>query len=236
MITLSVDDFESNVRLIGTMLSHIDPSGTHLTSTTAAKALALLEMYPVEVLFLDIEMPDVNGIAFAQQVQKQRPEINIIFVTGHPEYAYPAHGVHCSGFLTKPVEEEDIRAELKHLRFPLAGPGRRLTVRCSGGFALFHAGRPFDFDGKLTTELFAYLVYRNGAICTNGELLGVFWDGNPDKSGRLRQLIMEMRENLRRIDAEDVIIKKYGKLGLAFHLLEIIGDPKEIGEQFNWND
>lgn len=81
---------------------------------------------------------------------------------------------------------------------------------------------------------FAYLVYRNGAICTNGELLGVLWEGDTDRNGRLRQLTMDMRDCLREIGAEDIIIKKYGKIGINTNLIEIEGDKTKIAEEFNW--
>ena len=214
------------------MLTKIDPKGKHMTASTMDEALRLMSD-EVQIVFLDIEMPGLGGIEAAELLQKQYENLNIIFVTGHTEYSLQAHSVHPSGFLAKPVDEQDILRELKYLRFPLEPEKASLKVQCSP-FAVFAGDQPFDFKSGRTIELFAYLVYKNGGFCTNGELLGILWDGNPDKSGRLRQLIMDMRDCLKEIDAEDIIIKKYGKVGLNINAIEIMGNISKIQSQFGW--
>ena len=108
----------------------------------------------VQIIFLDIEMPGLNGIEAARLLQKKYPCLNVIFVTGHPEYSLSAHGVFPSGFLTKPVDEQDIRRAVSHLRFPVAGAERPLRIRCSP-FTVFVNEKPFDFKSIKTRELFA---------------------------------------------------------------------------------
>ncbi len=232
MITLSVDDQYEVTSLMKKMLKKIDPNGTHMTAANMDEALRLLSD-EVQIIFLDIEMPGLNGIEAADMLQKQYKKLNIVFVTGHPEYAFQAHGVHPSGFLTKPVDEWDIRRELKHLRFPVESAKSLLRVRCSP-FALFVGNQPFDFKSDRTIELFAYMVYKNGAFCTNGELLGIMWDGSTEKSVRLRQLVMDMRNSLSEIGADNVVVKKYGKIGLNVKEIECEGDTQAIAKEYNW--
>lgn len=232
MITLSVDDQYEVTHLMKKMLTKIDPTGTHMTAANMDEAFALLSD-EVQIIFLDIEMPGLSGIEAADFLQKRYKKLNVIFVTGHSEYSFQAHSVHPSGFLAKPVDEQDILRELKHLRFPIATAKSSLKVRCRP-FGVFVRDKPFDFKSDRTIELFAYMVYKNGAFCTNGELLGVLWDGRTDKSGRLRQLIMDMRECLKEIGAEDIIIKKYGKIGLDIQLIDCEGDKNAISEEYSW--
>lgn len=232
MITLSVDDQQEVTNLMKKMLTKIDPNGTHLTAANMDEAFALLSD-KVQIIFLDIEMPGLSGIEAADILQKRYKKLNVVFVTGHPEYSFPAHSVHPSGFLAKPVDEQDILRELKHLRYPIEEQKSQLRVRCSP-FAVFVGDKPIGFKSDRTMELFAYLVYRNGAICTNGELLGILWEGDTDRNGRLRQLTMDMRDCLREIGAEDIIIKKYGKIGINTDLIEIEGNKAKIAEEFNW--
>lgn len=215
------------------MLTRIDPQGTHLTAANVTQALEILRQYCVEIVFLDIEMPGINGIEAARRFTEITEELNIIFVTGHPEYSFEAYGVYPSGFLTKPVSEKDIQRELCHLRFPLHIKKSPLVVRCSP-FALFVDGQPFSFSRDRTVELFAYLVYKQGAFCTNGELLGILWDGDPNKQGHLRQLVMDLRKCLEEIGAGQLIIKKYGRIGVDIGALQYDGDSETIPEEFRW--
>ena len=214
------------------MLTKIDPDGTHMTAENMDEAFALLSD-EVQIIFLDIEMPGLSGLEAAVLLQKRYKRLNVVFVTGHPEYSFSAHGVHPSGFLAKPVDEQDILRELKHLRYPIEEQKSQLRVRCSP-FSVFVGDKLLGFKSDRTMELFAYLVYRNGAICTNGELLGILWEGNTDRNGRLRQLTMDMRDCLGEIGAEDIIIKKYGKIGINTDLIEIEGDKAKTAEEFNW--
>lgn len=232
MITISVDDQRDVLTLMKKMLSEIDPQGTHLNAENMDDAFKILSD-EAQIIFLDIEMPGINGIEAAALLQKKYPRLNVIFVTGHPEYSLSAHGVFPSGFLTKPVDEKDIRHAISHLRFPVEQTASALTVRCDP-FALFVGDKPFDFKSKRTIELFAYLVYQNGSYVTNGELLGILWEGRTDRDSRLRQLIMDMRACLNEIGAGNIVVKKYGKIGLDMNALRCIGDPKDIASQFHW--
>ena len=232
MITLSVDDQQEVTNLMKKMLTKIDPNGTHLTAANMDEAFSLLSD-EVQIIFLDIEMPGISGLEAAELLQKRYKRLNVVFVTGHPEYSFPAHSVHPSGFLAKPVDEQDILREITHLRYPIEEPKSQIRVRCSP-FAVFAGNKLFAFKSDRTVELFAYLVYRNGAFCTNGELLGVLWEGDTDRNGRLRQLIMDMRDCFREIGAENIIIKKYGKIGINTDLIEIDGDTARIAEEYIW--
>ena len=214
------------------MLTKIDPNGTHLTAANMDEAFSLLSD-EVQIIFLDIEMPGISGLEAAELLQKRYKRLNVVFVTGHPEYSFPAHSVHPSGFLAKPVDEQDILREITHLRYPIEDVKSQIRVRCSP-FAVFVGDKLLGFKSDRTVELFAYLVYRNGAICTNGELLGVLWEGDTDRNGRLRQLIMDMRDCFREIGAENIIIKKYGKIGINTDLIEIDGDTARIAEEYIW--
>lgn len=232
MITLSVDDQKAVTDLMVYMLKKIDPHGTHMAASDMKQAFALLND-DVQILFLDIEMPGMNSIDAIPELKEKYKKLNIIFVTGHPEYVFDAVDMHPSGFLRKPVCEEDIIRELHELRFPLEPVKSPLKVQCRP-FALFANGKPFDFGRGLTIELFAYLVYKEGAFCTNGELLGILWDGNPDKQGNLRQLVLNMRNCLEKINAENIIIKKYGKISVDIDAIECVGDPSVIIEEYHW--
>jgi len=233
MITLSIDDQQEITELMKMMLTKIDPLGTHLTAVRISQAVELLNHYDVQIVFLDIEMFGINGIEVAGKLKENFKKLNIIFVTGHPEYSLEAYSVHPSGFLTKPVYENDIIHELNNLRFPLEAVKSPLKVQCSP-FALFLDGKPFEFCRDRTIELFAYLVYKRGAFCTNGELLGILWDGDPNKQGHLRQFILDIKKCLAEINSEYIIKKKYGKIGIDIEALQYEGDPEKINEEFLW--
>ena len=78
MITLSVDDQKSVTNLMLYMLNRIDPNGTHMSASNMKQAMELLND-EVQILFLDIEMPGMNGIdAVPVLKEKYKKRDNII--------------------------------------------------------------------------------------------------------------------------------------------------------------
>ena len=59
-----------------------------------------LENYPVDILFLDIEMPGIKGIDFLESIT---PNFKTIFTTAHKEYAFHGYELGVSDYLLKPI-------------------------------------------------------------------------------------------------------------------------------------
>jgi two-component system, LytTR family, response regulator len=69
--------------------------------TDPFEAKKLLESTPVDMLFLDIQMPDINGIEFSKIITK---EIAVIFTSAFSEYAVEGFNVDAIDYLLKPIE------------------------------------------------------------------------------------------------------------------------------------
>jgi len=61
-----------------------------------------------EILLLDIEMGKKNGIELARQIREENNRIQIIFVTGFPDFALEGYEVAALHYLMKPVEQEKL--------------------------------------------------------------------------------------------------------------------------------
>ena len=72
-----------------------------------------LQKEQVDVIFLDIEMPGVNGIDLAKKIKAVQPACNIIFVTAYPQYQTDAWEMRASGYVLKPLSRRGFRS-LKH--------------------------------------------------------------------------------------------------------------------------
>ena len=233
MITVTADDNIAVLKIMHVLLERIDPNGKHFSVDSASKALSLVESEKAEVIFLDIEMPGISGIEAAYELSERFPRLNIIFLTGHSEYALEAHEVYCSGFLCKPVNENDIRRALEHLRFPISST-KRITVKCGNSFGIFVDDKPFRFKREKTAEMFAYLVFKNGIICSNSELLTVLWGGDLEKQGFLRQLVLDMKTSFETVGINDIAEKSRGSIMLKTDQINIIGNIKKLKEYFGW--
>lgn len=75
----------------------LDLKGTFVSTTDA---LAFLQQHPVDVVFLDIRMPDLTGIEFAALLPKS---VHVVFTTAYPEYAVKGFDMAAADYLLKPI-------------------------------------------------------------------------------------------------------------------------------------
>ncbi len=81
-------------------------------ATHAQEALHLLKALDYSLVFLDIEMPGLDGIILAEEIQKMKNPPQIIFVTAYEQYALKAFDVNAVDYLLKPITEERLNKAL----------------------------------------------------------------------------------------------------------------------------
>ena len=74
------------------------------TYNSAIQAMKDLRENPVQLLFLDIQMPELSGIEFAKILPK---DTKIIFTTAFPQYAVEGYKVNALDYMLKPVSYDD---------------------------------------------------------------------------------------------------------------------------------
>ncbi|MBB5016057.1 LytR/AlgR family response regulator transcription factor, partial [Rehaibacterium terrae] len=74
----------------------------------------LRELRP-DVVFLDVQMPDLDGFGVLAELGRDAPP-DIVFVTAHDDYALRAFDVHAFDYLLKPVGPERFQRMLERLR------------------------------------------------------------------------------------------------------------------------
>lgn len=94
------------------------PDAKCVCFTKQREAIEHVKENHVDVALLDVDMPGLNGIQVAELMCQVNPRLNIIFVTGFPEYALQAFTVPVSDFIVKPVSEDALRTSFSNLRFP----------------------------------------------------------------------------------------------------------------------
>ena len=67
---------------------------------------------PYDLVFLDIEMPEMDGITLAKKLRKVSKDVQIIFLTSHIEYALEGYEVNALRYMTKPVDTVKLRSVL----------------------------------------------------------------------------------------------------------------------------
>ncbi len=71
-----------------------------------AEAIELIETSNPDIVFLDIQMPDMDGFEVVKNISKKKNQPHIIFTTAYDEYALKAFEVHAIDYLLKPIDED----------------------------------------------------------------------------------------------------------------------------------
>lgn len=79
-------------------------------------AFQLVESLRPQVVFLDVEMPVLDGVECAKRIVDINPKTFIIFVTGHEEYMRDAFEIYAFDYLVKPFKLERINQTLTRIK------------------------------------------------------------------------------------------------------------------------
>ena len=220
MMILAIDDEPKALHLLHDAIAAAEPEAEILDFTDCEEALCAIREQNLtpDVVFSDIEMPGMTGLAFAAELKKTVVGTNIVFVTGFPKYAADAFMLHVNGYIVKPVYADRVREELDFLKLPPAKPAQdKLQVQCFVHFELFMHGKPVIFQRKQSKELLAFLIDREGRACTAEEIATALWEDDVDVQtgkARIRLILHDLRRTLREIGMEDVLIREHRQLAI----------------------
>ncbi len=197
------------------VLRKCQPDASIYGFSNAEQAIDHLKSEPADVAFLDIHLPGRSGLELAKEIKAVRPHINIIFVTAYEDHYKEAMNIHASGYILKPMTEEDVKAELSDLRYPLQHRHQGLFIRTFGDFEVFFNGLPIHFKYQKTKEFLAFLIDRRGSMVSNGECITILWEGQTGKTEYFKQLRKDLNTVLKTIGCEDILIKHRGEIGIV---------------------
>lgn len=146
MKAIIIDDEPMAVELLSRMLrphQDIQIVGSYINPLRALREIKLLRP---DVIFLDIEMGEINGLEFAGVLLSEFDSADIVFVTAYSQYAVDAFEVNAIDYLLKPVLEKRLQKTLERLRGRTgkkAKPSEGLRISCFGKFQVQSAGGGF---------------------------------------------------------------------------------------------
>lgn len=162
--------------------------GGFVSPLEAADAIPSLQP---DVVFLDVEMPRMNGVELAQQLRADLPRLAIIFTTAYKDYAVDAFGVQALDYLLKPVTPAAIERVTARLRSrgvvteavndapkPVkpAPPKASSVITCLGGFELKNSqGQTIKFRTRKAEELLAYFLCHPDKEISKWQLIEMLW-------------------------------------------------------------
>ncbi len=110
-----VDDEQHSLKMLHRQLEASGRVEVCAEFTDSLKAFEYLLENTVDVVFVDIEMPEMNGPELAAMVPGLQEKKTVVFVTAYREYALEAYGINALDYLVKPVEAEQLSETLNRV-------------------------------------------------------------------------------------------------------------------------
>lgn len=193
-----------------------------------------------DVLFLDIQMPELSGLAFAEKLLPHSPVTNIVFVTAYRNYAVEAFELAAVDYLLKPVDPSRLSKAWSKLtgrlgadrdRSPSApqAAGSGIELQCLGSYELKGPQGPVKWTTQKAGELFAYLWFRReGAV---GVILNdVFPQSNYEKGKQyLHTTVYQIRKTLKNSGLGDQIEITFNRENYKLESSGLSSDAEKFG-------
>lgn len=208
---LALEYMEKLIHKIG----GITVTGKYINSLDALEAV---KTETPDVIFLDVEMPGINGIELATRIQEFLPKAHIIFVTAFSEYAVKAFDLNAIDYLVKPVRLARLEQAFQRVPSIAAPPiksvrsvikiktAQRLSFVKTEG--LSEMEMPAKWRTSKVRSIFAFLLLQHGKPVRKEALIQQFWPDLSDEKAyiQLYSAIYQIRKTLSSLEDLDISI------------------------------
>lgn len=171
--------------------------------TDAETALSYASKHTVELALLDVNLPDMDGIALGRKLREINHDMIVIYISAYEQYIKEAIvDVKADYYILKPYSAADVEDVIERARYLSGRLRKRVTVRTFGEFDIFVDGRLVSFSNQKAKELLALCIDRGGEVSMKNAV-GILWEDR-DYDEKLKCLYRKAIIYLR------TILKEYG--------------------------
>lgn len=194
MKAIMVDDELLALELLEKQVEAVDGIEVVGKYTRPGPSLEILKKEKVHVAFLDIQMPEMNGLDLADKMLEINPQLLIVFITAYNKYAVEAFELSAIDYLIKPIRAtrlnktiERLKKELKLMKV-MALEQKPETLRIqTKGYLSFEVEKdnfkPITWRTSKAQELFIYLLGNEGSFVEKDLLAEMLWENKDLDSG-----------------------------------------------------
>ena len=165
-----IDDEELARELLKSYVAKLDFLELAGSFENPLEAMTCLKTEDIRIVFLDIQMPEIKGTAFAKLIPSTT---KIIFTTAYSEYALEGFELDAIDYLLKPIDEDELELSLGQFKRQIKGKGL-IANQVEGLLSLLNNQNKVyksmylvhhrDELIPLKTERIAYLFIENGIV------------------------------------------------------------------------
>ena len=177
--TIVVDDEWYNLEEICDFVERTGFMSVESRCQNGIDALREADRVLPQAAFIDIEMPEMDGLTLAEKLLEKYPEMQIVFITGWNQYAVAAFELNALDYIMKPLSKARFQKMAERLKSRVEPhmPERenKVSIRCFGGFEAVINGQPVIWKRIKAEELFAFLLVNHDTYVLKDIILENLW-------------------------------------------------------------
>ncbi|MFJ8528084.1 response regulator [Bacillus sp. NPDC094106] len=209
MRAIVVDDETLILHQLKRMLDKLNIFHDVVCFDNSKALISYTKNHSIDVAFLDIEMPEINGITLARELQSKYKDIKIIFITGHDNYAVEAFEIYALDYIMKPITRKRLSNTINRLMQSNVhstcdkSEAKTPILNCLGELSYIDAvtGSRIILEKwrtKKSKELFLYLLHNRNKIVNRDSLIELLWPNIDFDQARvnLHSAIYQLRQTI----------------------------------------
>ncbi|MFD1174901.1 response regulator [Paenibacillus puldeungensis] len=156
------------------------------------KALEEAAKLSPAVAFIDIELPEMDGITLAEKLLELHSSMIIVFITSYNQYAVQAFDLNAIDYILKPIKRERFNRMVEKIKNELGVSTRNtihtLNMKCFSALNVAIGDNLVKWERAKAEELFAYLLMHHGSYIHKEKIIEELWPGyEPEKALQILQ-------------------------------------------------
>lgn len=237
--TILVDDEKHAIKNLERLLIKYENIEIVEGFTNINEAFEAIKKINIDLVFLDIEMPNMNGIEAAEKIFKINHEVQIVFVTAYNHYAVEAFEVDAVDYIMKPVLkrrlDKTIERIIKRYSNTIQEKIEKINnkIICFKSFRWIHNGEIIKWRTSKTKELIAYFIHNKGKFVHKDKIIETLWPDKHEKQATtiLHTSVYYIRKTLKTMGIDKAIT--YADEMYKLNLAEIYCDIDDFNRIIN---
>ncbi len=215
MRTIIVDDEVLMIRRFVRLSENIPDINIVGQFDNAASAIQYARCHPIDLAFLDVAMPIMDGIELAKELRTIRPDILIVFITAYDKYVWDFNKIGGDYYILKPYDLNTIEMVMERIRLIARRQNKNIYIQTFGRFVVFKDDKPIQLVGK-AKEILALVVSRRGKEISNEEIYSTVWEGREYSNVHMNvyyNALRRLKKALQREGIEDILLStRHGQI------------------------
>ncbi|MCH4888169.1 response regulator [Acidaminobacter sp. JC074] len=218
MKAVIIDDERLAISRLKRMLEDFEEIEVIAEFSQSSEGMKYLYENDVDVVFLDINMPEFSGIGVASIINDENLPIQIIFTTGYTEYAVEAFDLEAVDYLIKPIAKKRLEKAIKRLE--VTESKIKIKIQSFHSFQVWDQtnGSLVKWRTKKTKELFAYLIDKRNEVINREIIMDQLWrEFDPKKAAtNLNSTVYYLKTILKSLELDHLLITNKESIHFKF--------------------